>query len=255
MLHSEIIINEHYQGFNPVQFGHENCAPSYGYGPAVRTHWLLHYVVSGYGKFSREGITYEVCPGQIFVIPPYLETYYQADEKRPWTYIWIGFTADTVPDVFEEAVITSTKAGAIFDEMLSCGKIENGRSAFLAGCIWKLVSALLEHDDTKPDYIDKALNHMHSSYAMGITVQEISDLLGLNRRYFSSLFSARVGMPPSEYLIDLRLRKAAELMTKYGESPTTAALSVGYDDLYHFSKIFKKHYGVGPREYQKKYTG
>ena len=151
-------------------------------------------------------------------------------------------------------MITSTKAGAIFDEMMSCGKIENGRSAFLSGCLWKLVSALLEHGDSKSDYIDKALNHMHSSYAMGITVQEISDLLGLNRRYFSTLFSQRVGVSPSEYLIDLRLRKAAELMTKYGESPTTAALSVGYDDLYHFSKIFKKHYGVGPREYSKNYN-
>lgn len=32
--------------------------------------------------------------GNIFVIPPYLETYYQADAQNPWHYVWIGFTAD-----------------------------------------------------------------------------------------------------------------------------------------------------------------
>jgi ABC-2 type transport system ATP-binding protein len=47
------------------------------------------------------------------------------------------------------------------------------------------------------------------------------------------------------------LEKAAELLTVYGQSPSTAGISVGYPDLYHFSKIFKKHFGVSPREYQK----
>lgn len=254
MTHSEIIINEHYPGFNPVQFGHENCTPLHDFGPAVRTHWLLHYVVSGFGKFTREGVTYDVEPGQIFVIPPYLETYYQADEKRPWKYIWIGFTADEIPAIFQKPVIFSPNAGTVFNEMLSCSKLENGRSAFLSSCLWKLVSVLQEHGDSKPGYVDKALNYMTSSYSNGITIQEIADSLGVNRKYFSSLFTKQVGISPSEYLINLRLTKAAELMTKYGESPTTAALSVGYDDLYHFSKIFKKHFGMGPREYSKRCT-
>ena len=48
-----------------------------------------------------------------------------------------------------------------------------------------------------------------------------------------------------------KAEKAAELLTVYGQSPSTAGISVGYPDLYHFSKIFKKHFGVSPREYQK----
>lgn len=247
--HNEIIIDHHFQGLNPMQFGHEDCKPSHDYGPAVRTHWLLHYVVSGFGKFTREGVTYDIGPGQIFVIPPYLETYYQADDKRPWKYIWIGFTAKEVPEVFLEPVITCPNAGSVFHEMMSCGKMKNGRSAFLSSCLWKLVSVLLEHDEVRQDYVDEALNFMHSDYANGITIQKIADSLGLNRKYFCSIFSKRVGVSPSEYLIQLRLNRAAELMTVYYESPTTAAMSVGYDDLYHFSKIFKKYFGVSPRNY------
>lgn len=252
MHHNIIIINQHYQRLNPMQFGYEDCAPSHAYGPAVRTHWLLHYVVSGFGQFTRKGVTYDIVPGQIFVIPPYIETFYQANDKHPWKYIWIGFRTEEVPDVLLEPVITCPNAGKIFNEMLSCSQLENGRSAFLASCLWKLISVLLEHGEPKSDYIDKALNFMHSNYANKITIQEIANSLGLNRKYFCTIFSKQIGVSPSEYLINLRLNKAAELMTTYQESPTTAAMSVGYDDIYHFSKIFKKHFGLSPREYCKK---
>lgn len=245
----EIIIDNHYDGLNPVQHGWATCAPGYSYGPAVRTHWILHYVVSGFGKFTREGKTYDIGPGQIFVIPPYLETYYEADEKHPWHYIWIGFTMSAPSDVFSRPVITCPEAGEVFAEMQTCGKMENGRSAFLSSCLWKLTGLLLDLNKSKPDYVETAIHLMQAEYANGITIQNISDRLGLNRSYFYTLFTERMGISPSEYLINIRLNKAAELMTVYGERPSTAALSVGYDDLYHFSKIFKKHFGVSPREY------
>lgn len=253
MNHSEIITDHHYGGLNPVQFGYENCAPSHAFGPAVRTHWLLHYIVSGFGEFTRDGVKHKVGPGHIFVIPPYLETYYEADHDKPWKYIWIGFTtADTLPDVFSQPVISCPSAGALFDEMLSCSKMDNGRSAFLSGCLWKLMSLLLEQGKSKSDYVEKALACMHSEYMRRITIQEIADRLGLDRSYFYTLFTERIGMSPSEYLINLRLTKAAELMIDHEERPSIAAASVGYEDLFHFSKIFKKHYGMSPRSYMKK---
>ncbi len=250
-MYSEIIVDEHFEGLNPMQLGHEACIPSHSYGPAVRTHWLLHYVVSGFGTFTRENITYNIKPGEIFVIPPYIETYYQADEKSPWKYIWIGFTTKNIPEVLDRAVISCPNIGTIFHEMLLCSKLENGRSAHLASCLWKLVSILSENGEAKSNHIDKAINYMHSNYANEISIQQIAETLGLNRKYFCSLFTAQIGVSPSEYLISLRLNKAAELMTKHNQSPTTAAISVGYNDIYHFSKSFKKHFGISPRTYCK----
>lgn len=252
MNYSEIVIDYHYAGLNPMQFGYEHCTPSHSYGPAVRTHWLLHYVVSGFGIFTREGVTHRIGPGQMFVIPPYLETYYEADSERPWKYMWVGFTTEEqLPEIFSQPVISCPDVGALFDEMLACSSMENGRSAFLSGCLWKLVAVLLDRGKPKADYIDKALSYMHTEYTRQITIKDIAERLGLDRSYFSAIFSERVGTSPSEYLINLRLAKAAELMTVYGERPSTAAMSVGYEDLYHFSKIFKKHFGVSPREYKK----
>ena len=64
-MRTEIIIDQHYKGYNPVQFGSQSCLPGHFFGPSVRTHWLLHYVVYGLGIFERDGIRHEVKPGDI----------------------------------------------------------------------------------------------------------------------------------------------------------------------------------------------
>lgn len=254
MNESEIIVDYHYRGINPVQFGRETCSPGHFWGPCVRTHWLLHYVVYGFGKFEREGVVHQLRPGDLFVIPPYLETYYEADKEHPWRYIWIGFTTeDEIPDILKQPVIRCVGLGAIFEDMVRCSKMENGKTAFLCAKIWELFSILLEQRKEESDYIKKALSFMNVEYVKGITVKEVAVQLGLDRSYFSTIFKNEMKVSPQKYLLNLRLEKAAELMTAYGEKPSTAGISVGYPDLCHFSKMFKKHFGVSPRQYQQEY--
>ena len=187
-----------------------------------------------------------------FVIPPYEKTYYEADQKKPWRYIWIGFTTDqSVPEQLLKPIIHCPSAGKIFEEMLQCEKMENGRTAFLCAKLWEFFSILLDNAKSDTDYVQKAINCINAEYINGITIRQVADRLNINRSYLSDLFKKRMGISPQKYLIQLRLEKAAELLTVYGQSPSTAGISVGYPDLHHFSKIFKKHFGVSPREYQK----
>lgn len=254
MYFSEMVINYEYGPINPVQFGHEACHDKHFYGPAVRTHWLLHYVISGKGYFTREGKTYEVSAGDIFVIPPFLETFYRADNNDPWEYIWIGFVTDKIlPEILNHPIISCPGAGAIFEEMRLCRNFDNGKSAYLNACIWRLFAELLEHGKLKSDYVDKALNFIHTEFGTQITINEIADRLNLDRSYLTSIFKKRTGISPGKYLKNYRLEKAAELLTIYGEKPSVAANSVGFDDIFHFSKNFKAHFGVSPREYAKNY--
>jgi len=243
-----------YGGMNPVQLGYEDCEPSHSFGPAVREYWLLHYVASGCGIFKRDGQVHQIKAGDMFVIPPYAETYYEADAKKPWTYIWVGFTAQhELPDVFQRPVIRQSGLGKIFEDMRACAGFGNGKSAYLSGCLWLLTAHMLESAAKREDYCDMAISIMHSEYAYGIGVSQIAARLGLDRSYFSTMFTKKQGISPVKYLLNLRMHRAAELMTAHGESPTTAALSVGYADISHFSKVFKQYYGVSPREYKKKF--
>ena len=250
MIHSEIIINEEYPGINPMQFGYENCAPSHAFGPAVRSHWLLHYVVSGSGIFRREGAEYRVDPGDFFVIPPFLETYYEADAAQPWRYIWVGFTSNIqLPKAFEKPVIRCAGAGKIFEDMRRCANMQNGKTAFLASRIWELLALILDEGKKENSYIEKALHFIQAEYMTDISVAQLAERLNLDRCYFSTLFTRQVGTSPSQYLVNLRLEKASELMLLHNQSPSVAAASVGYTDIYNFSKMFKKKYCCSPRQY------
>ena len=249
--HSYIVKDNQYKDLNPVLFGFENCDSGHSFGPAIRQYHLIHFVVSGFGKFVINNITYHIGPGEIFVIPPLVETYYEADIDTPWEYIWIGFTTDSLPISLPDT-ISCPEAHSIFNSMKNCGKFENGRSAFLSAKLWELFSLLLENENHIPDYIDKALDYIHSEYMKNISVDNISSMLNLDRSYFTTIFTKKVGISPGKYIFNHRMSIAASLLVNNRTSVSVAANSVGYSDIFNFSKMFKKHFGISPTEYVKK---
>ena len=73
----------------------------------------------------------------------------------------------------------------------------------------------------------------------------------LSSAYISKIFKEETGEAPINYLIKLRLEKAKEqLETMPRESVKTVSTNVGYDDVYYFSKLFKKYYGMSPLNYR-----
>ena len=250
---SEIVVNQGYEGLNPMQFGYEYCEPSHSFGPAVRNYWLLHYVVSGCGMFRIGGKTYNIKAGDMFTIPPNIETYYEADATDPWHYIWVGFTTDGPLPAILHSKMHLPEAKSLFLKMQRCKDFEAGKSAYLTARLWELMALILERDKGEVDYIEKAISCIKSEYMNGITVAEIAQRLNLDRSYFTTCFKKRLGVSPQEYLLKFRLETAKQLMLEQGETPTTAANSVGYSDIYNFSRMFKRKYGLSPRAYIEKH--
>ena len=91
-----IFPNENFVDLNLYQFGWERCAPSHCFGPAARSHYLFHYVISGTGTLNADDSsgttkTYQVKSGQGFMIFPRQINTYIADKDLPWEYVWIEF--------------------------------------------------------------------------------------------------------------------------------------------------------------------
>ena len=161
---SKIVINQGFSDINPLICGEEQCVSGHSYGPAARSYWLLHYVVSGKGVFTSPRGTFSVSKGEIFIIRPYEITFYQADTSEPWKYIWIGFTSDKALPTKLDAVISCPEAAGIFSEMKRCEKMSRGRSAFLSARLWDLFAQLLKSEKQPIDYVEKALHCIHSEY-------------------------------------------------------------------------------------------
>lgn len=252
MFHSVIVSDEGYRGLNPVEFGFEECENGHFYGPAIRTYWLIHFVVSGFGIFRIEGKEYNIKPGEMFIIPPYVETYYKADDQNPWNYIWIGFTADMPLPKALPHTLNLPGAAEIFNAMKNCEDFSSGRSAFLSARLWDLFALISGKEKKQSDYVKSALDCIHSQYMTGITIDEIATKLNIDRTYFYTLFKKKMGVSPKQYLLNHRMNIAASLLSEQNTSVSTAGYSVGYSDIFTFSKMFKRHFGISPSEYAKK---
>ncbi len=249
MQNNVIITDEKYPGLNPMQFGFQKRERNHSFGPAVRTYWLIHFVVSGFGYFYKDTKKYHINPGEMFVIQPFEETYYEADSENPWNYIWIGFTADSPLPVELGDVIHCPEALTVFNKMKNCREKNNGRSAFLSARLWELFSLLLENEKHSENYVEMALDCIHSEYMNPLTIEEIANRLNLDRSYFSTLFKKTVGVSPKQYLLDYRMNMAITLLAESKKSVSVTATSVGYSDIFTFSKMFKRHFGISPTEY------
>lgn len=244
-----LVINQNYPMLNPYDFGYVDCEKNYFFGPFIREHWVLHYVVSGKGIFKINGKTYNVSSGEIFVIPPYVETFYQADEVNPWSYIWIGFTNNGKLPVELPDIIKCNEAKDIFNSMKKSENLENGRSAFLASKLWELFAYISEEKEQSFDLCEKTRNIIEADYMKDISVEMIADTLGVNRSYLSVIFKEKYGISPKKYLLNHRMNVAKNLLNK-DISVSTTANSVGYTDMFVFSKMFKKFYGISPSKYK-----
>ena len=71
--------------------GSESCTPGHFFGPAVRPHYLIHFIRNGKGTYLRKDEVHELSRGDAFLILPGETTKYIADEKEPWDYTWVAF--------------------------------------------------------------------------------------------------------------------------------------------------------------------
>ncbi len=103
-----------------------------------------------------------------------------------------------------------------------------------------------------PRSVWQAQSYMRENFTReDLTLGDIAAHVGLSPQYFSVLFKRERGLSVVEYLTDLRLERAKELLSESRESVAAIAAAVGYRDSRYFSRVFQKTVGVYPREYRK----
>ena len=85
------LLKPKFKDFHLCFCGFAECEPLHSYGPATRPNYILHYVMKGKGIYQVGETKYHLKEGQAFLIEPESLTFYQADKKDPWSYLWVGF--------------------------------------------------------------------------------------------------------------------------------------------------------------------
>ncbi|SFD75875.1 iron complex transport system substrate-binding protein [Paenibacillus catalpae] len=103
---------------------------------------------------------------------------------------------------------------------------------------------------TGGDLAGKVLRYMHVHYAEPINLEHLAGLLAFSQRHLTRLFKQQTGFSPIDYLVRYRMEKAKGLLTSTDASLQQIAASVGYPDVYFFSRMFKKITGQSPIKYK-----
>ncbi|MDE6887991.1 MAG: AraC family transcriptional regulator [Eubacterium sp.] len=266
--------NENFVDLKLYQFGWERCTPAHAFGPAARTHYLFHYIISGTGLFMADDddghtVTYQIKSGQGFMIFPGQITTYVADKDLPWEYVWLEFDGLRAKETLSIAGLTKDTPvyhadsremrEVMMSEMLYIAQHGDLSPLHLIGHLYLFMDALTRSVSSlriskggrlRDFYIHEAIAFIDQNFQNDISVEEIADNCGLNRSYFSKIFKEAVGRTPQAFLLHYRMTKAAELLKLTQLSISDISKAVGYDNPLHFSRAYKNVYGVSPRDWR-----
>lgn len=252
--------------------GVQNCLPNHFFGPGQREDYIIHFICGGKGRYQAGGRTYELTSGDFFVIYPDTEVYYQADPEQPWDYLWIGFQGVKAATYLKQAGIDPEHLTGHFhdssfiltciQQMMLARTLTYHNELKRQAALLQILATLIEFhhgtlsDDEQNDYpyriyLQQAIDYMNEHIKENIKISEVAYHIGIDRSYLSGIFKNTLEISPQEYLLTLRMNRAADLLKNTHEKISTIAANVGYSDPLTFTKMFKRYKGMSPSEWRR----
>ena len=249
--------------------GMSRTEPFHSFGPAIKPHYLIHFILNGKGRFSIGGKEYLLERGCGFLIPPEELAFYQADEQNPWTYVWVGFYGSMARELISSMglsaispVFQSDKEEEFYQavtDMMEHNTFGIANELRRNGQLQLFLSLIAEsahieekgEADKADNYVRRATEFILSNYCNPIKVTDVADYVCINRSYLYTLFKNAMGMSPQQFLTTFRISKAQELLELTSLPIESIALSCGYSDPLVFAKSFKQIKKMSPSAYRK----
>lgn len=243
------------------------CSSDYNWDNAQRSSChLLQYTLSGHGmvRIGNEHIRVE--PGTAFMLSLPSDTGYYCDpaSDEPWEFLFVMFSGDAVAPYLD---LIRERNGLVFSLPLQHAAVQHlldlhaqARSsrlqdAFTASSqmfsiLCALCSPSVDHTHKPSPLISAAITAMRVGFAQGISIADVCETLHVSQSHLSRAFIKETGVQPIIYLTRLRLEEAVHLLNTTDMSVHEISARCGFDNSNYFSKVFRKHMGVSPRDFR-----
>lgn len=250
----------------PVRAGRCLAKPNYKVGPKRIECYSLHFVLEGKVRLQYEGMEVLLQKDDVFCLFPGRKYGYSIlPSDSPLQMSWLAVDGDRAMPLLElagltrenpfcrKALTSRVKASAerVIHALANAQRWSPATALELQSLICALFAGLIPK--TAPaqasefaGWIHDSMKYMELHASEGITVQQVADFAGVHRSYFTQVFTSQAGMPPMKYLQQIRMDKARKLLMDTNASITEIALSLGYPNLYSFTRAFKLYFKESP---------
>ena len=261
-------ISRHIAIFEPEEYavGEIICVDDY--------HFILFFSQAPVTRIGYK--EYKVKKGDMLVVQPWEKVYgVPCGHKKFDKYMHIAVKKD-----FFQKVATEIAGGEAFEFK----RVQNTYSRQLLDLIGSFQREFMDHGESYPlmiesisiqivfqlirdlhaDYVDnvrkvskdnkyinKAIQFMQEYYSSNISIKDICNLIYLSPCHFKRVFKDYTGRTPHQYLTQIRIEKAKELLREKENSMEEIAKLCGFINPGHFSTVFKRNLHMSPTEYRK----
>lgn len=229
-----------------------------------RVDYYLMYITAGNQLFGDGKSTLRLYAGDVIVLPPHTAYTQQLDNDEGLNYLWLHFTGGSVDEALSEYGIKlfphinktspsnhlQTRFQRLFDCFIKNDKFrERDLSASLEKLLIELARAI-ENKERPRVSLSKSINYINNYYNTQIKIPDLAKMDGHSMTRYNLHFKEQMGMPPTKYIIKLRMNMATELMESSNLSIYQIGEMCGYEDYNFFAKVFKQYTGLSPKKYR-----
>lgn len=229
-----------------------------------QNNYIIALPLKGKAVYSINEQIHHVSRGDLLLFPKgqHQRSGY-ADPDEPWSFISVAFDIgflgplgekqfDRFPVFFHHL----NQLHEITELFFELNRIwTRKRPGYLIRCraiITEIMYLLIRHlessvhDSHYYDTIEKIAHHISVHYNKSFSLSELTDMSGISESHFRSLFRTIIGYAPVEYQHRIKVHKAKDMLLSGDCNVSEAAERVGFQDIYYFSKVFKKITGISP---------
>lgn len=257
----------------PLVVGYEKCRPLKSLITCNKSCYIMHYVLSGEGTIISNNKTYKVSPNQLFLFPPHANIKYKQEKLNPWSYFWVEFNGSTIKQILtniqysENHFIFNDDSNhtllEIFKKIIYEDKELNDDEELMSliSNLLKIFTFLFKYYSksntaklTKEEQLVKGIiDYINTNYSNpNLTMNDISKKFFLSQSYMNRIFKKETDITPIQYLDELKMKKAIELLNHKDFTIEQISDSIGYKNQFYFTRRFKKYYGMPPSKYKQK---
>jgi len=252
--------------------GTEICRNDFFMPPHIRKQFLIHYVLSGKGTFHTPQKEYALQAGDLFLIYPNTPVSYETEPSAPFHFSWFSFSGSKAEETAQilgfrpsDCVKRLHLRFSIHEKILECiDGTERGNAPGefftkekLYGILRLIHASCMadEGDEEKrrpimEQHVQKSISFMKMNYMNPIGVGDAAAFVGLERTYFSKIFHQQTGMTPQNFLLQVRIDQARQLLRRTDYPIGEISSFVGFADECYFSRAFRKKTGLSPKQFR-----